>query len=143
MRVVIADDVMLARSGLARLLADLGVEVAEECADPRSLNEQAVDARRPDVAIVDIRTPAGHADDGLLAAREIRRRLPDNGPAPAHQYLDPRYAARLLATSRAGLGYLLKERVSDVAVLVDARGAERRVRHRSHNRDDAAQASPE
>ena len=119
MRVVIADDVMLVRSGLARLLAELGVEVAEECADPRSLM-QAVAAHRPDAAIVDIRMPPSHTDEGLLAARQIRDGFPATAVLLLSQYLEPRYAERLLADQPAGLGYLLKERVSDVAVLVDA-----------------------
>jgi DNA-binding NarL/FixJ family response regulator len=119
MRVVIADDVMLVRSGLARLLAELGVEVAEECADPRSLM-QAVAAHRPDAAIVDIRMPPSHTDEGLVAARQIRDGFPGTAVLLLSQYLEPRYAERLLADQPAGLGYLLKERVSDVAVLVDA-----------------------
>lgn len=119
MRVVIADDVMLVRSGLARLLAELGVEVAEECADPRSLM-QAVAAHRPDAAIVDIRMPPTHTDEGLVAARQIRDGFPGTAVLLLSQYLEPRYAERLLADQPAGLGYLLKERVSDVAVLVDA-----------------------
>lgn len=119
MRVVIADDVMLVRSGLARLLAELGVEVAEECADARSLM-QAVAAHRPDAAIVDIRMPPTHTDEGLTAARQIREGFPETAVLLLSQHLEPRYAERLLADQPAGMGYLLKERVSDVAVLVDA-----------------------
>ena len=79
-----------------------------------------VDARRPDVAIVDIRMPPNHGDDGLLAAQEIRRRHPDMGVLVLSHYLDSRYAVRLLEDVPEGAGYLLKDRVSGVAVLADA-----------------------
>ena len=79
-----------------------------------------VDARRPDVAIVDIRMPPGHGDDGLVAAQEIRRRHAATGVLVLSHHLDSRYAARLLEEVPERAGYLLKERVSDVAVLVDA-----------------------
>lgn len=119
MRVVIADDVMLLRSGLARLLQDTGVEVAAECADGDEL-VRAVDRERPDVAIVDIRMPPTHRDEGLVAARRIRELHPRTAVLLLSQYLEPRYAQRLLADQPGGLGYLLKSRVADVAVLVDA-----------------------
>ena len=119
MRVVIADDETLLRDGLARLLEDVGFEVAGRCGDAEALL-RLVDARRPDVAIVDIRMPPGHGDDGLLAAQEIRRRRPDTGVLVLSHHLDSRYAARLLEEVPERAGYLLKERVSDVAVLVDA-----------------------
>ncbi len=121
MRVVVADDVMLIRSGIARLLADAGVEVAGEAADAEAL--MALVARqRPDVAIVDIRMPPTHTDEGLVAARRIRDEQPETAVVLLSQYVEPRYAQRLLADQPAGLGYLLKERVSNVAVLVDALG---------------------
>lgn len=119
MRVVIADDVMLLRSGLARLLQDTGVEVVAECADADELVE-AVDRERPDVAIVDIRMPPTHRDEGLVAARRIRELHPTTAVLLLSQYLEPRYAQRLLADQPGGLGYLLKSRVADVSVLVDA-----------------------
>src|SRR3954465_4257205 len=119
MRLVIADDEALLREGLARLLQDAGFEVAGRCGDADALLRM-VDARRPDVAIVDIRMPPNHGDDGLLAAQEIRRRHPDTGVLVLSHYLDSRYAARLLEDVPERAGYLLKERVSDVAVLVDA-----------------------
>ena len=119
MRVVIADDVMLLRSGLARLLQDTGVEVVAECADADELVE-AVDRERPDVAIVDIRMPPTHRDEGLVAARRIRELHPNTAVLLLSQYLEPRYAQRLLADQPGGLGYLLKSRVADVSVLVDA-----------------------
>jgi DNA-binding NarL/FixJ family response regulator len=118
-RVVIADDEALLREGLARLLEDADFEVAGRCGDAETLLRM-VDALEPDVAIVDIRMPPGHGDDGLVAAQEIRRRHPDIGVLVLSHYLDSRYAARLLEEVPAGAGYLLKDRVSDVAVLADA-----------------------
>jgi DNA-binding NarL/FixJ family response regulator len=119
-RVVIADDVMLARSGLARLLADTGlVSVVGEAEDAGALLA-LVDEQRPDAAIVDIRMPPTHTDEGLVAARRIRDRYPEIAVILLSQYLEPRYARRLLADQPGGLGYLLKERVSDIAVLIDA-----------------------
>jgi DNA-binding NarL/FixJ family response regulator len=118
-RVVIADDVMLVRSGLARLLADVGVDVVGEAADGDALL-RLVDRAGPDVAIVDIRMPPTHTDEGLVAARSIRSRHPGTSVVLLSQYLQVRYAERLLADQPGGLGYLLKERVSDIAVLVDA-----------------------
>jgi DNA-binding NarL/FixJ family response regulator len=119
MRVVIADDVMLVRSGVARLLADAGVNVVGEAADADVLLRLVAD-QHPDVAIVDIRMPPTHTDEGLVAARRIRERHPATAVVVLSQHVEPRYAARLLADQPGGLGYLLKERVSDVAVLVDA-----------------------
>ena len=110
---------MLVRSGLARLLADAGVEVVAEAGDADELM-RAVALERPDVALVDIRMPPTHTDEGLVAARRIRDGYPNTGVLLLSQYLEPRYAQRLLADQPGGLGYLLKERVSDIAVLVDA-----------------------
>jgi serine/threonine-protein kinase len=118
-RVVIADDEALLREGLARLLHDAGFEVVGRCGDAEALLRM-VDERQPDVAIVDIRMPPGHGDDGLVAAQEIRRRHPDVGVLVLSHYLDSRYAARLLEEVPAGAGYLLKDRVSEVAVVADA-----------------------
>jgi DNA-binding NarL/FixJ family response regulator len=118
-RVVIADDVMLVRSGVARLLADAGVDVVGEASDADGLLA-LVARQRPDVAIVDIRMPPTHTDEGLVAARRIRDEHPSTAVVLLSQYVEPRYAQRLLADQPAGLGYLLKERVSNVAVLVDA-----------------------
>ena len=119
MRLVIADDEALLREGLARVLEDSGFEVVGRCGDAEALLRM-VEARRPDVAIVDIRMPPGHGDDGLVAAQEIRRRHPDVGVLVLSHYLDSRYAARLLEEVPAGAGYLLKDRVSEVAVVADA-----------------------
>ena len=119
MRVVVADDVMLVRSGLARLLVDAGIDVVGEAADADMLLS-LVGRKLPDVALVDIRMPPTHTDEGLVAARQIRERHPQTAVVLLSQYLEPRYAERLLADQPGGLGYLLKERVSDIAVLVDA-----------------------
>src|SRR4051812_40868643 len=112
MRVVIADDETLVREGLARLLEDAGFEIAGRCGDAEALLRM-VEARRPDVAIVDIRMPPNRADDGLLAAQEIRRRYPDIGVLVLSHHLDSRYAARLLEEAPERAGYLLKERISE------------------------------
>ena len=119
MRVVIADDEALLREGLARLLEDAGFEIAGRCGDADALLHM-VEVRRPDVAIVDIRMPPNQGDDGLLAAQEIRRRHPDVGVLVLSHYLDSRYAARLLEDVPERAGYLLKDRVSEVAVIADA-----------------------
>jgi DNA-binding NarL/FixJ family response regulator len=118
-RVVVADDMMLIRRGLARLLTDAGIDVVGEAADAAELMT-AVDRARPDVAIVDIRMPPTHTDEGLVAARRIRVQYPGTAVVLLSQYLQARYAQRLLADQPGGLGYLLKERVSDIAVLIDA-----------------------
>jgi DNA-binding NarL/FixJ family response regulator len=118
-RVVIADDEALVRDGLARLLEDAGVEVAGRCGDADAL-VRMIEARLPDVAIVDIRMPPNHRDDGLIAAQEIRRRYPQVGVLVLSHHLEARYALRLLDELPEHAGYLLKERVSDVAVLIDA-----------------------
>ena len=119
MRVVIADDMMLIRSGLARLLAGAGVEVVGEAGDAAELM-RLVALEHPDVAVVDIRMPPTQTDEGLVAARRIRDEWPATAVVLLSQHLDTRYAQRLFADQPAGLGYLLKERVSDIAVLVDA-----------------------
>jgi len=119
MRVVIADDVMIVRSGLTRLLIDAGVEVVGEAGDGDDLL-RLVATEQPDAAIVDIRMPPTHRDEGLVTARLIRERYPTTAVLLLSEYLAPRYAERLLADQPAGLGYLLKERVSDVGVLLDA-----------------------
>jgi DNA-binding NarL/FixJ family response regulator len=119
MRVVIADDAMLMREGTARLLEDAGIEVIGKVDDAEKLM-RAVAVEHPDVAIVDIKMPPTHTDEGLVAADEIRRTYPDVGVLVLSQYLESRYAMRLLEQHPQAVGYLLKERVSDVAVLRDA-----------------------
>jgi DNA-binding NarL/FixJ family response regulator len=118
-RVIVADDVMLMRAGIARLLADAGVEVAAEVADVPALLH-AVARAQPDVAIVDMRMPPTQTDEGLIAAREIRSRHPAVGVLVLSQYLSPDYGVKLLEEHPERTGYLLKERVSNIAVLVDA-----------------------
>ena len=110
---------MLVRSGVARLLTDAHVDVVGEAADADELLMR-VALDRPDVALVDIRMPPTHTDEGLRAAQQIRALYPTTSVVLLSQYLEPRYAQRLLADQPGGLGYLLKERVSDIAVLVDA-----------------------
>jgi DNA-binding NarL/FixJ family response regulator len=119
MRVVIADDVMLVRSGLALLLATAGIEVVGEAPDGEVLM-RLVESERPDVAIVDIRMPPTNTDEGLVAARRIRESYPSTAVVLLSQHLEARYAERVLTEQPASLGYLLKERVSDIAVLIDA-----------------------
>lgn len=119
MRVIVADDVMLVRSGLARLLTDAGIDVVAEASDADALLRE-VALHRPVAAIVDIRMPPTHTDEGLVAARRIRESYPATAVLLLSQHLVLRYAGQLLADQPGGLGYLLKERVSDVAVLIDA-----------------------
>jgi DNA-binding NarL/FixJ family response regulator len=117
-RVVVADDVMLTREGIVRLLRDAGVDVVAEAEDADGLLRQ-VRLTRPDAAIVDIRMPPTHTDEGLVAAQEIRAEHPDVGVLVLSQYVEPSYAMRLLEEHPERVGYLLKERVFDVAILVD------------------------
>jgi len=119
MRVVIADDAMLIREGAARLLEEAGVQVAGTAGDARQLLG-IVATEHPDVAIVDIKMPPTFTDEGLAAAELIRTSHPDVGVLVLSQYLESRYATRLLQDHPAGLGYLLKERVSDIGALKDA-----------------------
>jgi DNA-binding NarL/FixJ family response regulator len=119
LRVVIAEDAALFREGLVRLLSERGHRVVAAVADGRALVE-AVAAHRPDVAVVDIRMPPTHTDEGLRAALELRRDHPGTGVLVFSQYIETRYAARLLEGTAAGVGYLLKDRVADVREFVDA-----------------------
>jgi len=119
MRVAIADDSVIVREGLARVLADRDVDVRGLAADAGQLLA-LVDAERPDVAIVDIRMPPTHTDEGLVAADLIRERFPDVGVLVLSQYTDAAYALRLLDGDEKGRGYLLKERITAVDELADA-----------------------
>ena len=119
MRLVIADDEMLMREGLARLLADAGFDVVGRAQDGAELL-RAVRLTEPDVAIVDIKMPPTHTEEGLVAAREIRADYPAVGVLVLSHYLESVYAMRLLEEHPERVGYLLKERVSDIAVLADA-----------------------
>jgi DNA-binding NarL/FixJ family response regulator len=112
-RVVLADDSVLLREGIARLLEEAGFEVVGQAGDPDGLMLK-VRSYSPDVAIVDIRMPPTHTDEGLRAAREIRERYPATGVLVLSQYVEPDYALDLLSQSAEGVGYLLKDRVSDV-----------------------------
>ena len=119
MRVVVAEDVMLTREGIVRLLHDAGVEVAGESEDADGLLAD-VERERPDVAVVDIRMPPTHTDEGLVAAHRIRSEHPETGVLVLSHYVEPAYAMRLIEEHPERVGYLLKERVFDVAILVDA-----------------------
>ena len=119
MRVVIAEDETLLREGLARLLGDVNVDVVGKAGTPDELL-RLVDRFRPDVAIVDIKMPPTHSEEGLVAAAAIRDRHPGVGVLVLSHYLESRYAMRLLQEHPESVGYLLKDRVSDLAVLVDA-----------------------
>ena len=119
MRVVIADDELLLREGLARLLGEVGVEVVGTAGEAATLR-RVIDEYEPDIAIVDIRMPPTHTVEGIVAAQEIRRRHPGIGVLVLSHYVDPRFAMRLLEEHPSRIGYLLKERVSDIAVLRDA-----------------------
>ena len=119
MRVVVADDVMLVREGIVRLLTDAGIEVVAEAHDGAGLVRD-VRRERPDVAIVDIRMPPTHTDEGLVAAQAIRAEHPETAVLILSEYVEASYAMRLIEELPERVGYLLKERVFDVAVLVDA-----------------------
>jgi DNA-binding NarL/FixJ family response regulator len=112
-RVVVADDSVLLREGIVRLLEESGFEVVGQAGDAEDLVRK-VSAHKPDVAIVDIRMPPTNTDDGLRAALEIRGRLPDTGVLVLSQYVEEGYALDLVGDSAGGVGYLLKDRVSDV-----------------------------
>jgi DNA-binding NarL/FixJ family response regulator len=119
MRVVIADDAVLVREGVARLLAEAGHDVVDQVSDAEALLRSVRD-RGPDVALVDIRMPPTHTDEGVRAAHEIRSSYPGTAVVVLSQHLEPTYALRLLDESPRGVGYLLKERVGRVQQLVDA-----------------------
>jgi DNA-binding NarL/FixJ family response regulator len=112
-RVVIAEDSVLLRAGLTRLLVDAGEEVVASVGDADELR-RVVELHRPDLALVDVRMPPTHTDDGLRAALDIRRAWPEVGILVLSQYVEERYATELLAVDTAGVGYLLKDRIADV-----------------------------
>ena len=116
---MIAEDSVLLRAGLERLLADAGHEVVAGVGDADALLD-AVAEHAPDLALVDVRMPPTHTDEGVRAALTLRRRSPDVRILVLSQYVEERYATELLAGETAGIGYLLKERVADVRDFVDA-----------------------
>ena len=119
MRVVVADDTMLTREGIVRLLREAGIDVVAEAEDAEALLRQ-VRSELPDVAIVDIRMPPTHTDEGLVAVQTIRADHPQVGALLLSQYVEPSYAMRLIEDQPERVGYLLKDRVQDFAVVVDA-----------------------
>lgn len=118
-RVVVAEDVLLTRAGIVRLLTDARVQVVGEAEDVESLMSQ-VRAQAPDIVISDIRMPPTHRDEGLVAAARIQREFPGTGVLILSQYVESDYAMQLLREHPGGVGYLLKERVFDIATVIDA-----------------------
>jgi DNA-binding NarL/FixJ family response regulator len=118
-RVVLADDSLLLREGVARLLEEAGLEVVAQSGDAEDLLRK-VGAHKPDVAVVDVRMPPTHTDEGLRAAAEIRERFPSVGVLVLSQYIEEAYAMELLSSDASGVGYLLKDRVADLDRFVDA-----------------------
>ncbi len=119
LRVVIGEDDVLLREGLARLLADAGFDVVAQSGDAEDFLRRTL-AHRPDVAVVDVQMPPRHEDDGLRAAMELRKSAPETGILVLSQYYEESYALDLIGERAEGVGYLLKERVGDVASFVDA-----------------------
>jgi len=118
-RVVIAEDLLLLRAGLARLLGENGFDVVATV-DDRDALVHAVLRERPEVAIVDIRLPPSFRDEGLRAAIELRSLAPETGILIVSQYVESAYATELLASGTGGIGYLLKDRIMEVDEFVDA-----------------------
>jgi DNA-binding NarL/FixJ family response regulator len=118
-RVVIGEDDVLLREGIARLLAEAGFDVVSQAGDAEAFLRKAM-AHKPDVAVVDIQMPPGLEDDGLRAALELRERLPGTGILVLSQYYEEQYALDLIGESAEGVGYLLKERVGEVEGFTDA-----------------------
>jgi DNA-binding NarL/FixJ family response regulator len=119
MRIVLADDSVLLREGMARLLAEAGFEIVGQAGNAEELMLK-VRSWKPDVAIVDIRMPPTHTDEGLRAAKLIREEQPETGVLVLSQYVETAYAMELLSESAEGIGYLLKDRVADVTEFADA-----------------------
>ena len=119
MRVVIAEDSVLLREGLVRLLTDAGLEVVAAVEEPEALL-RAVDEHRPDICVVDIRMPPTHTDEGVRAALVIRAQHTGVAVLMLSQYVEERYATDLIASDTRGFGYLLKDRVADVTEFVEA-----------------------
>ena len=115
----IGEDDVLLREGIARILIGAGLDVVAQSGDADDLLRRTL-AHRPDVAIIDVQMPPRHEDDGLVAAVELRRRLPGTGVLILSQFCEPAFALELIGERPEGVGYLLKERVGDVATFVDA-----------------------
>ena len=120
-RVVIGEDDVLLREGIARLLVEAGFEVAAQAGDAEDFLRRSL-AHRPDVAVADVQMPPGHGDDGLRAALELRRQRPETGVLVLSQFYEEHYATSLIGEHAEGVGYLLKERVGDVEAFIDAVG---------------------
>jgi DNA-binding NarL/FixJ family response regulator len=118
-RVVIGEDDVLLREGIVRLLEEAGFEILAQAGDAEDFLRRAL-AHRPDVAVVDVKMPPGHTDDGLRAALELRARHPDIGVLVLSQYYEESYALELIGDRAEGVGYLLKERVGDVRAFTEA-----------------------
>src|SRR3954470_4398999 len=118
-RVVVAEDDVLMREGIVRLLGEAGFEVVAQAGDADALLRRAL-AHKPDVVVADVQMPPGHGDDGLRAALELRRRRPETGVLVLSQFYDEHYALELIGDRPEGVGYLLKERVGDVDAFTDA-----------------------
>jgi len=118
-RVVVGEDDVLFREGIARLLSEAGLEVVALAGDADDLTRKTL-AHHPDVLVADVQMPPGHGDDGLRAALEVRRRLPDVGVLILSQYYEEDYALELIGDRPEGVGYLLKERVGDVDAFIQA-----------------------
>jgi DNA-binding NarL/FixJ family response regulator len=116
---VVAEDSVLLREGIVRLLTERGFEVVGQAGDAEDLLRK-VGAHKPDAVVADIRMPPDNTDDGLRAALEIRRRHPDTGVLVLSAYVEEAYAMELVSDTAAGLGYLLKDRVADVDAFIDA-----------------------
>ncbi|HEY8445926.1 MAG TPA: response regulator transcription factor [Thermomicrobiales bacterium] len=119
MRVVIAEDSVLLREGIARLMTDAGMEIVARVADGPGL-VAAIEEHRPDVSIVDVRMPPSFRDEGLRAALEARRRVPGSPVLILSQYVEERYASELIESGAEGVGYLLKDRIADVGDFIAA-----------------------
>jgi DNA-binding NarL/FixJ family response regulator len=119
LRVVIGEDDVLLREGIARLLTEAGLEVVAQAGDAEDLLRKGL-AHRPAVVVADVHMPPGHGDDGLRAAIEVRRRRPETAVLVLSQFYDERYALELIGERAEGVGYLLKQRVGDIESFVDA-----------------------
>jgi DNA-binding NarL/FixJ family response regulator len=119
MRVVIAEDSVLLRAGLVRLLVDSGADIVADVGDAEAALA-AVDEHRPDIIVMDVRMPPTHTDEGIRAALAVRRSFPGTAVLVLSQYVEQHYATELLAGDTAGVGYLLKDRVADVTEFVEA-----------------------